>query len=132
MSLYDYSRWPDFTKDELICKHTGLENPNVDVFGTLMGRVQYIRDLMGVPFIVTSAYRHPTHPIEARKAAPGQHTIAAIDINLADPNKYYDLVTHAIRLQLYGIGINLKGAYKNRFVHLDMRPYPNRTIWSYS
>ena len=81
-SLYDYSRYPNFTKDKLICSHTGLENPNVDKFGELMDRVQFLRSWAGVPFYVTSAYRSPQHPIEAKKAVAGQHSVAAIDFNL--------------------------------------------------
>lgn len=132
MSLYDYSKWPKFTKEELICKHTGLENPNVNGFTKLMDKVSLLRKRMGVTFNVTSAYRHPTHPVEANKATPGQHTIAAIDINLGNPALYYDLVYYALDQGFTGIGINCKGAYKNRYVHLDLRPYKDRAIWSYS
>ena len=131
MNLYDYSRWPNFPKHELICKHTGLENPNVNEFIELMDRVQWMRTKLHTPFNVRSAYRHPTHPEEVKKVTPGQHTIAAIDINLNDTSKYFDFLELALVMGFTGVGINCKGAYKNHFIHLDMRPFKDRFIWSY-
>lgn len=130
MSLYDYSRWSNFTKEELVCQHTGKENPNVKEFTRLMDRVQALRSYMGIPFRVNSAYRHPTHPIEAKKAKGGMHTYAAIDIWV--PVEYcHKLVDKAFLLGFTGIGINLKGAQSGRFIHLDIRPQEEARIWSY-
>lgn len=129
MSLYDYKRWKNFTKSDLICKYTGKENPNVVEFTKFMDMVQEMRGELGFPFYIASCYRDPTHPEEAKKVKPGQHSRAAIDIRV-DPENYYKLLKKAIEKGFTGIGINCKGAYKNRFIHLDNREIPS--VWSYA
>lgn len=124
-----YDRWPNFTRAELDCQETGQSNPNVVAFCLLMDRVQQLRTIIGIPFGVTSGYRSPQHSLEAAKAKPGYHTIAAVDFHV--PTAYVHVVLkEALRLGFTGIGVNLKGARKNRFIHLDMRElYP--VVWSY-
>lgn len=127
--LYNYARWPNFSQEELACQHTGEENPNVKDFTRLMDFIQAMRTYFGVPFKVTSGYRHPSHPIEAAKDRAGQHTKAAIDIRV--PNRFvHELVNLAFAEGAKGIGIKLHGDPDYRFVHIDFRdtqPY----IWSY-
>ena len=127
--LYDYSRWQNFSKSELVCQETGLENPNVAEFIELMDAVQEMRNYFGVPFGVNSAYRSPNHSIEAKKVKGGQHTLAAIDLVI--PTVYaYDFVQEAFKRGFTGIGINLTGEHRNRFIHVDFRKSSPR-IWSY-
>ena len=126
--LYDYTRWPNFSRTELVCTCCGRENPNVDSFTRLMDDVQLIRTTLDVSFKVTSPYRCPTHPIEARKARGGQHTIAAIDLNV--PVAYYhELLREGFKRGMTGIGISCKGNAANRFIHFDKRMVPK--VWSY-
>jgi len=127
--LYNYSLWENFSKDELVCQETGKENPNVEAFTVLMNEVQQLRRYFDIPFGVNSAYRSPSHSIEARKTKGGQHTIAAIDIIV--PTEYcYDVVNEAFESGFTGIGINLTGSKSSRFIHLDRRTSEPR-IWSY-
>lgn len=134
MPLYDYSRWPNFKKEELICKHTKKENPNVGAFTALMDKVQLMRDYLGIPFEVNSAYRSPEHPIEAKKISSGgkagMHSYAAIDIYVPVDQCYLFTKT-AFEFGFTGIGINLKGSQSGRFIHLDLRDN-GYNIWSYS
>ena len=127
--LYDYSQWPNFSHGELVCQHTGLENPNIDSFTSLMNWVQGLRDSVGVPFKVTSCYRHETHPYEVKKLKPGMHNIAAIDIQVPIEHAH-ELVRLAFQRGFTGIGWKMHGAQKNRFIHLDRRVGPQR-IWTY-
>lgn len=129
MSLYNYDRWPNFSKEELVCQHTGEENPNVEKFTQLMDGIQELRDWYGKPIGVTSAYRSPSHPIEARKEKPGQHTIAAIDIRIPTAD-CHRVIAKAFELGYTGIGVNLVGDRGQRFIHLDERTSPPR-VWSY-
>lgn len=131
--MYDYSRWPNFSENELICSASGYENPNVGAFTELMDNVQLLRDYLGFPFQVNSAYRSELHPIEAAKIIAGKraglHNYAAIDIYV--PIEYcYDFIAAAIQFGFTGIGVNLKGDLKGRFIHLDRRTSPSR-VWSY-
>lgn len=118
-----------FTKEELTCKHCE-EYSMSDEF---MKKLDQLREDMGFPFKITSAYRCPEHPIEARKKAPGAHTTGkAIDIGVSG-NDAYILIEAAIRDNFTGIGINQKG--DGRFIHLDIIPHspssPRPWIWSY-
>ena len=66
-----------FTEKELECKH--CEEQGIDP--AFMQKVDKLRDKMGFPFPITSAYRCPEHPIEARKSSPGAHASGqALDI----------------------------------------------------
>ena len=125
MSL-DYSRWPNFTKKELQCQHTGLGCPNEVEFTRLMDKVQELRNWLGLPITVTSGYRSPWHPIEQKKTFPGEHTRAAVDFNVLQEN-VHRVLAKCFELGFTGIGINMKG--NHRFIHVDLRQIP--TVWSY-
>jgi len=118
-----------FTADELKCQHCGEEG----IDGYFMAKIDNLREELGFPFPVTSGYRCPDHPIEARKKAPGAHTTGqAVDIGVSG-NEAYMLIEAAIRDNFTGIGINQKG--DSRFIHLDIIPHssssPRPWIWSY-
>ena len=66
------SKWKYFSENELKCKHSGICNMDDD----FMQKLDIIREEVGVPFIVTSAYRDKTHPIEAKKARRGPMLLA--------------------------------------------------------
>jgi len=123
MSNYKY-----FKDSELACKHTGENGMDV----AFMKVIEDIREECGFPFIVSSAYRHPTHPIEAAKSKPGAHASGkALDI-LVSMEQAHKLVEVAYKHGIIRIGISQKGPVDSRFIHLDMdesRPRPR--IWSY-
>ena len=121
----------NFTEDELSCSHCGEPNPN-PLFSVLMDKVQELRDWYGKPMTTTSGYRCENHPIEKRKIdngkKAGQHTIASIDFQVP-PEDCHKVVKKAFEMGFTGVGINLKGPSKNRFIHLDIRNTP--ALWSY-
>lgn len=98
-----------------------------------MDMLTKLRVAYAKPMRVTSAYRHPTHPIEAKKPKGGTHTTGrAVDIAV-DRGEAYELLGLALEIGFTGIGVQQKG--NGRFLHLDnlesesgfVRP----TIWSY-
>lgn len=118
-----------FTEDELKCTHCGKSGMDAD----FMVKIETLRDQLGFPFPVNSAYRCPEHPIEARKSSPGAHSTGhAIDIGVRG-KEAYRLLEAALDVGLTGIGINQKGG--SRFIHLDdienSTDRPRPTIWSY-
>jgi hypothetical protein len=121
------SDWKNFTKEELSCSCCNEQNPNLE-FRELMDIVQEMREELGFPFEVSSAYRCENHHIEAAKDKPGMHSIAAIDIRVHS-ERAYDLMEAAIAKGFTGIGFSQKGDHKYRFIHLDMRE--ERDVWSY-
>lgn len=123
-------RWklyPNFSKEEFDCKHTGNNEMRPEFLETL----QQIRIDYGKPMIITSGYRDVTHPLEARKTKGGTHTLGiACDIGV-NRKDALDLVECALAFGIKRIGINQKG--EGRFIHLDIGDkygFPE-SIWSY-
>ena len=118
-----------FSEDELRCSHSG----ECEMDEAFMEKVNAIREVCDFPFTVTSAYRHPTHPIEARKKKPGAHASGhAIDIAVRG-DKAHRLIEIALKYGMTGIGVAQKGG--SRFIHLDDLTaedgFPRPTVWSY-
>lgn len=98
-----------------------------------MEKLTSLRADWGQPMVVTSAYRCPNHPIEAKKAKPGAHASGrAVDIAVQGEDAY-KLLCAALGHGFTGIGVNQKGSA--RFIHLDDltrdEGWPRPTIWSY-
>ncbi len=101
--------------------------------------VQEVRSLYGKPLVITSGYRDPKHPIEARKSSPGSHAMGlAADIAPEDSAyaqyKLLFAVCDAVNQKLYQAGIGMKGK-PGRFIHLDIAPSrpdaPRPALWFY-
>lgn len=125
----DWTQYPSFTADEFRCSHTGL----VEVQESFLAKLQALRDDFGKPMPINSGYRHPSHPIEARKPEPGAHASGrACDVRVQGADAYR-LIALATRYGFTGIGINQKGS--GRFIHLDdLQHEPHRPrpwVWSY-
>ena len=119
-----------FSDSEVSCSHCG-ENKMSPEF---MDALDTLREAYGKPLRVTSGYRCPEHPIEARKASAGAHSTGkAIDLAVGR-GEAYELLKLALAMDVFtGIGVQQKGS--GRFIHLDaceepeMSPRP--TVWSY-
>lgn len=104
---------PYFTKQEFDCKVTGRNKMNAE----FMDRLFELRTICGFPFRISSGYRHTTHPIEAKKKSPGEHTFGvAADIMSPDRDKLMQIIVTAYNLGFRRIGIN----FKSGFVHLGI------------
>jgi zinc D-Ala-D-Ala carboxypeptidase len=119
-----------FSDKEMACQHCGALKTDPD----FMDALDSLREAYGKPLIVTSGYRCPEHPIEAKKARAGAHTTGkAVDLAV-DRGDAYELLKLAIATGKFtGIGIQQKGS--GRFIHLDIceepEMSPRPTIWSY-
>lgn len=117
--------YPNFSKEEFDCKHTGTNEMKHEFMRVL----QAIRDEYG-PMKVTSGFRHPTHPVEARKKhANGEHTKGmCADVACNSGAERYRLVTLALKHGITRIGI------AKTFVHLGLGApgLPNNVIWEYA
>ena len=129
MYLANFDDYKYFTKEEFECKNTG----NCLMQKDFMDQLTILRETIGRPFIISSGYRDPSHPIEARKKEPGAHASGyACDIGVRGGDAL-QIIGIALQLGFTGIGVNQKGS--GRFIHLDIlnstpqRPRP--TIWSY-
>lgn len=124
-----WSDYPNFSPLEFQCSHTGQVLMRADFLHLL----QQLRTIYAAPLLISSGYRHPTHPRERPKAAPGPHTTGlACDVRIRGPQAHR-LLRAALALGFTGIGINQRG--DSRFIHLDTVPSsprgPRPTVWSY-
>jgi hypothetical protein len=65
----NWSDYPNFSAQEFNCSHCGQNEMKPE----FMAKLQKLRETYGSPMKVTSGYRCPQHPIEAKKASPGAH-----------------------------------------------------------
>jgi len=110
-----------FSVSEFACTHTGKNFIEQD----LIFKLDELRGLCGFPFVITSGYRDPSHPEEARKTKPGVHAQGiAADIKVANGTQRALVVKHALELGFNGIGV------AKTFVHVDTRP-STLVMWTY-
>lgn len=127
----DWSKYPNFSKIEFNCSHTGRNEMQED----FMDMLQAIRTEYGMPMYVTSGFRDSTHPIEARKSKPGEHSYGlACDVGIYGANAV-KLLEVALKLGMPRIGIKQKGPVQGRFIHLGAASkeegFNSPWIWSY-
>lgn len=96
----------------------------------LLTMLDDLREEYGYPIKLTSTYRSPDHPIEAKKSKPGEHAYgAAVDIACVGGEATFKLVKAAIEVGFTRIGISRK----SNFVHVGIGypGAPETTIWTY-
>lgn len=130
MLVRDWSKYPNFSKAEFDCKHTG-ENQMQEEF---MEKLQELRTRFGKPIRISSGFRSLRHPVEAAKPAAAlkaHNTGLAADVAVERQDAHRVLAL-ALELGFTGIGVQQKGS--GRFLHIDLvspstglRP----TVWSY-
>ena len=122
----NWSDYPNFSAKEFDCQHCGANEMKPE----FMAKLQALRTAYGAPMRITSGYRCPQHPIEAKKASPGAHASGlACDIGVQGADAHR-LLRMALEAGFTGLGVQQKGS--GRFLHLDtlegeLRP----TVWSY-
>lgn len=106
-------RWPSFTPAEIACRDGTLA-----VDEDAMNKLQSLRDWLGEPMIVNSAYRSPAHNKRVGGAARSKHLEAkAFDISMAnhDPGDF--------EKQARSFGFTGFGFYpRHNFIHIDTGP----------
>ena len=96
----------------------------------LLEKLDQLREAYGYPIKLTSTYRSPDHPIEAKKTKPGEHAYgAAVDIACVGGEATFKLVKAAIEVGFTRIGVSRK----NNFVHVGVGydGAPPITMWTY-
>ena len=121
-------RWPSFSPQEMACRGTG----RLLIVPEAMDKLQALRNKLGAPMIVNSAYRSPQHNRAVGGASGSKHMQGiAFDVRMDnhDPETY---IAAAL-----SVGFNGIGTYpRQNFVHVDARssranwgkPFPKRTV----
>ena len=107
-------RWPNFSPAEIACRGTG----KLLVNEAALDRLQALRDRVGKPFIVRSAYRSPEHNRAVGGAKRSKHMeAAAFDIAMSnhDPAAFEAAAREAGFL---GFGFYPRSG----FIHVDLGP----------
>lgn len=85
-----------------------------------------LRDELGEPISLSSAYRCHLHPAESIKSVPGTHNRGvAFDITVPWGEKRMRIIDIAIRLGFKGFG------FANSFIHIDTGSDKFRS-WNYN
>jgi len=114
-----------FRDDEFKCSHCGVSKMDKG----FIDKLNILRESYGKPLRVTSGYRCPAHPVEAKKESSGAHTTGkAVDLAVQGADAY-QLLNIALKMGFKGVGIQQKGT--GRFIHLDDWDVNRPTIWSY-
>jgi zinc D-Ala-D-Ala carboxypeptidase len=110
----DKWRWANFSPRELACKGSG----QLLVDDTALDALQRLRDDLGRPLIVVSAYRSPSHNRKVGGAQFSKHMEGhAFDIRMDNHNPY------EFELAAKNAGFRGFGYYpKSGFMHIDMGP----------
>jgi zinc D-Ala-D-Ala carboxypeptidase len=115
-----------FSESEFACRHCGQARMDQQ----FLDRVNELRERVGFPLKISSGYRCPEHPIEAKKSEPGAHTTGMAADVAVHGALAHSLLAEAMAMGFKGIGVQQKGT--GRFIHLDDWENPNRpTVWSY-
>lgn len=123
-----------FSDNELRCKCGCGQVKMNDVF---LAKIDQLRELLGVPMVVTSGYRCENHPEEKKKdgSTTGAHVQGkAIDVAVhgVDATR---LISAAHALAFTGIGVKQHGPIEGRIVHIDTasgtKDQPRPWLWTY-
>lgn len=131
MSTIEWDKYPNFTADEMACKHCKAQGITPEI----MDIMQSIRTSIGQPIFVSSGYRCVKHPVEQDKDKPGEHTYGmAVDI-IAHGARALDIIKLAQALDVRRIGVHQKGNPNGRFVHIGIANRYNLAfpvaLWTY-
>ena len=127
----------NFTTDEMHCQcNYGCGQDTMD--DEFMRMLQELRDQAGFAFRISSARRCELHnsDISSNHLKKGIHTYGkAVDIltGHVSTTKVLELIKQAQDIGFTGLGLNLRGDRKKRFIHIDNRDsdFSAPAIWTY-
>ena len=127
--------WPDFTPWELRADRGNALKDNYEclVERAFLDAIQMLRSTFGKPLIVSSYYRSPEYNAKVSSTGEsGPHTTAkAIDFQIAGEDAYM-MTQIAMRHGFTGIGVNQRGPWDKRFIHVDILGGEKRPrLWNY-
>ena len=110
----DAWRWPNFSPRELACKGTGELLINDEA----LDKLQALRNLLGKPLLITSAYRSPSHNKRVGGAKNSLHMRGiAFDVRMENQSPR-EFEAAARKVGFTGFGYYPKSG----FMHIDIGP----------
>ena len=98
-----------------------------DMKQTTISKLDTAREVAGIPFVLTSAYRSPEHDRSKARSGTGAHTIGrAIDIRCNTSRNRFLVVNALLKAGFKRIGVG------KTFVHADdSETHDQEVIWLY-
>tara|TARA_R110000782_G_scaffold159539_1_gene251669 strand:+ start:163 stop:486 length:324 start_codon:yes stop_codon:yes gene_type:complete len=98
------------------------DNMNVD----FLNKLDEAREYAGIPFIINSAYRSPTHKESIKNPTSSHIKGLAVDISAKDSKTRFKILDALIAVGFTRIGI------ANSFIHVDLDfDKSQNVIWTY-
>jgi len=129
----DWNNIKHFSMSEFACKCGECGSDGSEMNLNFVAKLDHLRKALSVPFRVTSGYRCPHYNDDVSSTgADGPHTTGqAADLNLFGGN-VLRLMMHLDGVLITGFGMNQKGPYEKRVVHLDdIYDGPRPWVWTY-
>lgn len=98
-----------------------------DMKQTTISKLDTAREVAGIPFVLTSAYRSPEHDRSKGRSGTGAHTVGrAIDIRCNSSRNRFLVVNALLKAGFKRIGVG------KTFVHADdSETHDQEVIWLY-
>lgn len=118
--MKDYFHHNEFTRCNPSCKKS-------DMHPDTLARLNRMREIAGIPLVLTCAYRSPQHDRARGRSGTGAHTLGrAVDIRCNASDTRYKIITAAIEAGFTRIGV------AGSFIHVDDSPtHAQCVIWTY-
>ena len=123
--------WEFFSERELSCKGTDECEMNEE----FMNKLVKLRKKFNRPMVISSGYRSLAHNSAINGARYSPHLYGrAVDV-VCYGKDAYTLLNMALQHGMTGIGVQQRGDYESRFIHLDDMPkskdHHRPWVWSY-
>ena len=93
---------------------------------SFLNKLDEAREYAGIPFIINSAYRSPSHPLSIKNPTSSHIKGLAVDISAKDSRERFLILDALIAVGFNRIGI------ADTFIHVDMDfDKSQNVIWTY-
>lgn len=105
---------------------TYFKNIEENMNESFLNKLDEAREYAGIPFIINSAYRSPSHPLSIKNPTSSHIKGLAVDISAKDSRERFLILDALIAVGFNRIGI------ADTFIHVDMDfDKSQNVIWTY-
>jgi zinc D-Ala-D-Ala carboxypeptidase len=118
-----------FKESDFACKcGTGCGKGYKDMDGLFLTKLFALRDTVGLPITITSAYRCAKHPESIKRPSSAHTTGHAVDFKVADSSTAFAFMQGALAVGIVRVGWN----QQHNFFHIDAAPHlPQKVLFKY-
>lgn len=124
-----------FKPAEFACRCGDCRSDGKEMDTEFIAKLDQLRERSGKAMIITSGYRCPAYNKRISSTGfDGPHTTGrAADVLVSGEDAFHLVQQCVLGGWMTGIGINQKGPYEKRFIHLDDLPpaHGRPRVWTY-